>query len=45
MTGLATAWWLVRAGVVVFGLTKLVAWAWIMGPSWVHEYRSKRVGR
>jgi HAMP domain-containing protein len=45
MSGLALAWWLVRAGIVAFGIIKLIAWAWIMGPSWAHGYRSKRHGR
>jgi len=42
MTGLARAWWLIRVAIVCFGAVKLVMWARVMGPSWVHEFRSKR---
>lgn len=40
MSGFALAWWLICAGLVAFGIIKLVTWAWIVGPSWAHECRS-----
>ena len=40
--GLARAWQLIRVALGCYGVVKLVAWAWLMGPSWVNEFKSKR---
>lgn len=34
---LALAWRMIRVGIVAFGVVKLVAWAWIMGPHWMAD--------